>query len=354
MLGLLPRIMRTFSIALLIIWAIIPPYLHALASMKVAIWLDSFVAGDYLPGLPSLPSLPSLPGYMTISLIQAFALLPLPVAAALVGYLSIDRSMLEAALIDAPAHLIFERVIVPLMAPVGLIGGGLVFLMALLDSTTPSLYGVPAFATEIVAEFSASHQAWRAGLLALPLLAVSCLTLGSVVVACGTFVSFEETNLKSMPTAHLTGRWRGAAILALILGCGYGLVLVVVPITAGSDLSQIPSLIREVRHDLVWTLVNCLLAAALVLIPAFLVALSLVRMKAGSALRPLMWVLLLMPVAIPPALTGTGIAGLMTAHGPNALRLSELLPTLGYIARFSTPCNAAHLCATAPDRTGRD
>ncbi len=327
-----PRLGSTAASALvaaLALWAITPPYLHALAGMEAGNVLRSA-----LRGLGLEASLPEAPGWLAAALAQGFALLPFSIAAALVGFLSLGRAEIEAGILLAPGPRVFRRIALPLAAPALTVGAAAVFVLALLDYSTPSLFGRSSYAMEIVAEYGASHAAWRAAVLALPLIGLAALAIAVALVAArrsGPALNLTET--LSLARHRPIGPSPLAEGAGALLACGYAalfLALVLGGLTLGSAL---PGLVWDARRDLAITLMDAALAALLALPLAAAIGWSLAAPRAPIH-RALLWAIVLLPLALPPALTGVGIAEALGRWAPQALRTSPSIPVLADLARF--------------------
>jgi ABC-type Fe3+ transport system permease subunit len=167
------RLLRAGLLAALVLWVVTPPYLHALAGMEAGNWMRAALSGL---GAPSR-LIPDLPGPVSALLAQGFALMPIAMVAAAIGFLSVERDLIDAAMLLGPGHRVFLRIVLPLAAPAIFAGSGAVFVFSLIDYSTPSLFGLSSYAMEIVAEYSASRAPWRAALIALPLIAITGLVI---------------------------------------------------------------------------------------------------------------------------------------------------------------------------------
>lgn len=314
----------------LVLWAITPPYLHALVGMEAGNGLRAAMRSAGID-----VSLPELPGGLAAGLAQGFALLPLSIASAVVGFLSVGRAEMEVGLMLAPRTRVFRRIVLPLAAPALAVGAAAVFVFSLLDYSTPSLFGRSSYAMEIVAEYGASHAAWRAAVLALPMIGAAGLAIAAALAAVrgsgATRGASEEISLASHRPVGPSPLLEGVGVL---LCSGYA-VLFLSLVLAGLTLgSAIPGLVWDARRDLWITLVDAALAAGLALGPAAAIGWSLAAPRRRSSLRTALWVVVLLPLAVPPALTGVGIAELLGNWAPIWVRTSTLIPVFADLARY--------------------
>ena len=317
--------LRSALIAALAVWAIAPAYLHALGAME---------AGYVLRGLFGA-GLAELEGWAAVLLIEAVALMPFPILGALIGFLGVERDRIETGMLQKPDGLVFRRIALPLARPALSAGAGAVFVLSLLDANTPSLFGVPSYAMEITAEYSASHAPWRAALLSLPLIAVAVLALALVLLSVRTTPSahgrgFRATLCNHRPLDPFPVLTRAALAATL----AYALLAILLLLGGLSLWQSLPGLLWSVRTDLSVTLANAVLAGLIALVPAAIVATSLAARRGGPVTRGALWALALLPLALPPSLTGLGIAGFMSDVAPGGMRSLAVLPAVAHAARF--------------------
>lgn len=321
--------------AALILWAITPPYLHALVGMEAG---NALAAALRAIGLTVAPA--QWPGWLAAFAAQAFALLPISLAAASVGLLGVGRAEFEAGRMLAGRGRVFLRVVLPLAAPATAAGAAAVFVLALLDHATPSLFGRASHAMEIVAEHAATRLAWRAAILALPLILIAGLAIAAASIAVRRGGrALTGTVAMRIAEARPLGPSPVAESLAAAIVLGYAALFVGLA-AAGLGLgTALPRLIWEVRRDLATTLVDAVLAGLLALGPAALIGWHLAAGEGRAAGRTVVgrgaaWVVVLLPLAVPPALIGVGIAEVLADHAPMALRTSPLVAIWAHLARF--------------------
>jgi iron(III) transport system permease protein len=115
-------------------------------------------------------------------LVLGLVLYPLSMLATEVALQRIDGRLEEAALMVAGPRTVFWRITVPLVAP-GIMAAALVtFVLAVSEFGVPGVLRVRVYTTEIFTAFAALYDPGRAGLLALPLLAL-CLAVAAGAVA---------------------------------------------------------------------------------------------------------------------------------------------------------------------------
>jgi iron(III) transport system permease protein len=327
--GLSPRA-TTLLLAALVLWAITPPDLHALAGMQAG---NLLAAALRTIGIAAAP--PELPAGLAAFAAQGFALLPIALAAALVGFAGIGGGEHDAARLLAAPGRVFLRVVLPLAAPAITAGAAAVFVLALLDHATPSLFGRAGHAMEIVAEYGASRSAWRAALVALPLIALAAGAIAAaltVVARAGR--ALAGTAARRPLAAAPLGPSAVAEGIAAAVVIAYAALFVALAAGGLGLGAALPRLVFEVRRDLATTLLDAGLAAALALGPAAAIGWHLAAPGGSAAGRRIAWAVVLLPLAVPPALTGIGITELLADHAPMALRTSPLVPVWPYLARF--------------------
>lgn len=319
-----PGWLRLGLAAGLVLWLTAPPYLHALAGMEAGAWLRAVLGIGAGAG--------TLPGWLSVILVQGFALLPLPLIATMIGLASVERDLVQAAALVAPPARAFRRIWLPLAMPVALAGAGAAFVFSLLDSSTPSLFGLPSYAMEIVAEYGATRTAWRAMLLAMPLILLAGLVIATMLPAVGRTRPAHGLARPADPGDCSPGRATAvAAAVGLAVVAAYGAGILALILAGASLWHSLPALVWETRGDLLRTVMNAALAGALVLVPGMVIAQALLR---AGRWRALAWGAVLLPLALPPALSGAGLATIMAAQAPDSLRSLPVIPAIAHAGRF--------------------
>jgi iron(III) transport system permease protein len=325
--------LRWLSLALLAL----PPTIHALAWNAALSFLGVRLAGPW------------------VSLwVSAMALLPVGVGLALVSLETVARPLVDSARTCQTDLSVLARVVLPLAAPLLAAGGGILFLLSLMDYSIPSLYGVNVYALEIFAEFSASYAPARALLLAAPLL-----------VTAAVLLSGGQSWLRraaQQPTWRLAPwgappRFPGAFALAQQLAVTlWGLqmalplfVLVTLAFGGGEGLAMLADAVSGPVGREFGLSLGIAGAAALLSAPLSALALSWFNApqrgvpRRGVPRRGAGWALFL-PAALPAPLVGVGLIALWNRPEFGALYPSLALPVLAALARF-TPFAALALLA---------
>ena len=184
---------RSYLRWLVVVLAPIPPYIHALA------WTSAIYAINTRLQSWGMPTIP-VQGGAIAWWIQLMSLTPIAVGLALVGLKSVEPMLIDAARTMRSDVIGLFRVVLPLAGPALMAGGGVLFLLSLLDYSVPSLVNFNVYSLEIFAEFSASNQPVRALLLSLPLLIIAM----AVVLAS---LSPQKCGAKLvMAHSHMEGR----------------------------------------------------------------------------------------------------------------------------------------------------
>ncbi|MBI4890303.1 MAG: hypothetical protein HY821_06735 [Acidobacteria bacterium] len=137
-----------------------PAYLHALA------WLPVFAA------LPSRGA-----GWITAGWVQGLALSPMAFLLVRTSLERMDARWIDAARVFGPDRRLLARVLTPTLGGAALAAFSMAFLLTAGDPAVASLFSRNAFAMEIFADFSATHDAARALWLSTPLILVGLVAL---------------------------------------------------------------------------------------------------------------------------------------------------------------------------------
>ena len=317
---------RAYLRWVIIVLAPIPPYIHALAWTSAIYTFNNWLQNIGLPALPAQ-------GWATAWWIQLMSLVPIAVGLALVGLKSVEADIIDSArMLRSDLSGLF-RIILPLAAPALLAGGGVLFLLSLLDYSVPSLVNLNVYSLEIFAEFSASNQPVRAFLLAFPLLIIALVV---ILTSLSPLRHAAQSSSWRVPTWKVAPAWPKWFVCMQWLTLAVLLSQIVVPLVnltaqVGTWHSMI-STINTAQREIIFTFWVCLLVALIVLPLAFAVAKEISRSRRWEKL---IWILVIAPLAIPPSLIGIGLITIWNRPLIFQVYGTGLMPVLAGIARFA-------------------
>ena len=301
---------------------VIPPYVHALAWMRVAEWLRRLVA---VVGI----RLPAFQGFGAALWVQVMVYLPLGAGAALAAWSMIDPQLVDAALMRGSQERALWRVVLPLAGPVLVSASLLVFVLCMGDLSIPSLFSVNTYVLELYARFSATGRISDVTLLAVPQVLVCLVALIPAIRSISAAVSAPSTREEMAhsvwrPSSWTRGLCTGAAcLLSLdIAGLGISLVSGLHGATWVAVVDAAPSAWVSVRL--------AFFACALSLILAMVIG----PLVAGHGpLGRSLCALILIPLALPGPIAGTG--ALLTSSIVHRAWMAQMVPVLLMAFRFA-------------------
>lgn len=279
----------------------VPPYIHALAWSEVLRSVQSLLSPS--SGFNAPPS-----GWAISWWAQSLALFPLAITLAFIGFDAIEGRRVEAAMLLQNDWLTFWKIILPLAAPPLRAAAGLIFLLTLSDYSVPSLFQRNVYALEIFAEYSATNQVERAFFLSLPLLFINIVVL-----------IFSLRNIRNLALSRAWGdqewqnrlsfpRWFVALQLATL---GLVMLQVLVPcfvlVLKTQGFSRFFENILLAQSEIRYSFAIMLITALIAVFFALPIACS---MRTPHKLDWTNWLLILLPLALPPPLIGIGLINL--------------------------------------------
>jgi iron(III) transport system permease protein len=312
----------------------VPPYVHALSWSTL---LFRLAAIGRLQGLALPTSGPVVAGF-----VLAMARMPLAYGMASVALALLPDEALEAGRNLRANSLVLARIVLPLAAPVAASGLALAFLLSLLDYSVPALFQVNVLPLGVFADYSATGDAARAVAMSLPLIlaaSLACLAL----VAGWRRAALKPPGAASDPdrpalASLLSPAFRRLAGLAMLLLLVQALGLLAGLLVAAGSPAGLKASVAPIRSDLTYSLLVALAAALLSIGPALALALGLATPAVERPrMRLLLWLLTLLPLAIPAPLFGIGLIGFWRT-GPltGALAITGgLLPVFASAGRFA-------------------
>ena len=317
---------RSYLRWLVVVLAPIPPYIHALAWTSAIYAVNSWLKGLGLPAIP-------VQGGAIAWWIQLMSLTPIAVGLALVGLKSVEPMLIDAARTMRSDIVGLFRVVLPLAGPALMAGGGVLFLLSLLDYSVPSLVNFNVYSLEIFAEFSASNQPVRALLLSLPLLIIA---MAVVLVSLSPLRNAAQSSSWRIPTWKVAPAWPKWLVCLQWLALAVLVSQIVVPLvsltTEVGTWHSLVSTIGLAHKEIPFTFWIAIAVAVLCLPIAFAVARELVNPHKWERL---LWILVIAPLAIPPALIGIGLITIWNRSLPFEVYGTSLMPVLAGLARFT-------------------
>jgi ABC-type Fe3+ transport system permease subunit len=282
-------------------------------------------------------------GVVAVLTLRFFPLVVLLLAA---GLDRVERGLEDAGRLHRGAPWVLLRITLPLTWPRIAAAALVVFNLALMNYTVPSLLRVPTFPVEIFAAFSGLFDVGGAVALSLPLIAIGALSVVLARLAIGAR-PFVVTPARDRPDPLVRlGRARPAAWAAALAAVA---LTAVVPVVAVASLLAGPGdLLAAYALGMrqVWRTLALAAAAATVLSIHGLVAGCLMA-RARSILADLFF---LLPLALPPTVLGIGLIRLWNRPPVAALMDSAAIVVLAYCAQFVpfVAATAASAVASVP------
>lgn len=312
---------------LLLLFILVPPFVHAQS------WIF-FV--DRLSGLSLAAGLGVIDfnGFFPSLLVQAMSYLPISTGLALAALSGIDREAIEDALLMDSGFSTFRRIGLPMASRPMIAGAGLIFLLSLTDYGIPSVFKYNVYALEIFAEYSATGNAAKAFAVALPLLVVCILPLflylgGVEDLEMGGLHDTNPVLLKlKLPRA-----WRlieGMAFFAILLQMLVPLVNLLLEALSSPNIFKILQSAQTEIYNTLWIS----FAGSLACVPLSLLAGEWLMRKTGTS--KVRWMILLLPMAVPSALTGIGLVSFWSREWLPFIYGTSLMTVLAGVCRFFT------------------
>ncbi len=304
----------------------LPPYVHALAWYALEDALGVFLA-------PWGLSMGLLEGQRAALWVETAAFAPLALGCAWLGLWGIDGDLVDAGRAARPDIQTLLRIVLPLSAPAILTGAGIIFLLSLLDYSVPSLFHTPVYAMEIFAEFSASHRPERAFLISIPLLILAVAVIAALLEPVRTVVTRVRIKGAAWTSPPHWPRWMATVLaVAAFLFVAQALSPLLVMIYRSGHPAQFFATLADAAGEVRFSLWTAALTALLTL--PFAVTAARLLLRLGRSSRAV-WLLILVPFAIPGSLVGIGLVHLTNRPWLQTEVVAGLTPALAGVARFA-------------------
>ncbi|NEV61165.1 ABC transporter permease [Thiorhodococcus minor] len=289
----------------------VPPYLHAAAWMGLA---------DHL-GL-------QLSGWMAVFVIETLTFLPLGLAFGLAGFAMTDRQQVDAGRVFADDWRVFHAIELPQAAPAIGIGAALIFILAIADYSVPALMQVEVYALEAFVEYSIAAESAASLLVALPVLLL-CVLLLVLVAAPMRALAVKVSFLAPAQRPRAPALHRGLRLMrsGAVMLCLAQVLVPVVSLFLMTPLGDIWVIWSVSLREIGSSLSTSMLAASVSVLLGLLLA---PRLASTGWL-----VAVLLPLAAPGSLIGTGLIVLWTLPGLALVHGTVVMPVLADVARFA-------------------
>ncbi len=311
---------------LVLLFAAVPPYIHALAWTTAVSFMRSVILPGSGPGI-------ILQGWVGAWWVQVMAFLPLAVGLALIGLESIDPRLLEAGRMQQGDLKVLASVGMPLALPMLLAGGGFLFVLTLLDYSVPALFYVNVYSLDVFAEFSASGRPERALLAAFPLLILAAAVIFFSQRVVRRAAVRPSWSLASWSTPPSWPWWFRA-----VEGAGVGLLgvqMAVLFAALAAATGSFGALVAGVRAGYQEILFSGAVAVAAGLLCVPLAVSAAAGSAARGPRRRLWWLLITLPLAVPAPLVGVGLISMWNRALPMEVYGTAAMPVLAALARFA-------------------
>lgn len=311
---------------LVVVLAPVPAYVHALAWTATAFTWNGWL---HRIGLSALP----LEGLVGSWWVQLMASLPIAVALALVAIEGVPPPLVEAARLARSDLAVLARVTLPLAAPMILAGGGFLFLLSVLDYGVPALFQVSVYALDVFAEYSATNQAVRAFLLALPLIALAAAAIAASQRALRQATRRPERRSRAAGPRPVWPRWFVLLQAAALLLLAAQVLVPLVSLTrAVGSRRAFMTTTSAAGSEIAFSFWIAIVVAALSVPLAVAAARPLLRPdRAGR----LWWLVVTVPLALPAPLVGIGLIAIWNRPVLPDIYGSAAMPVLAALARFT-------------------
>lgn len=309
---------------LVLVFAALPPYLHALS------WV-SFI--NMLSGWLSFFGIitPLLQGWYGSWFVQLMAFLPVGIGMALLGLETIEPSLLQTARVFRSNAQVLFLIALPLAAPSIFAGAGIIFIFSIMDFSIPSLFGMNVYALEIFAEHSVSGNASNAFMLSLPMLFITTI-----------IVYFSQSVLRKNSLENVSSLfpWPDkdfGSLLNFILyfGLAFLVLQISVPfvglLLATKSLDAFLNSVYMATSELSFSFSTSLMVAFLSILLAYPAAMLL---NHQSRFQSFWWFFICLPIALPAPIVGIGLINVWNTDLFGSIYGSALMPVLASLSRF--------------------
>jgi iron(III) transport system permease protein len=245
----------------------------------------------------------------------------------------VESRLEEAAFLVATPMVVLRRITLPLSGPSIVAAGLVIFVLAVSEFGVPGVLRVRVFTTEVFTAFAALYDARRAMVFALPLGALSLMT----VTAAAILVREQRMTSRhghANGTAVLFESWTTPAVklVAIVV-----IIALVVPLAILAAEAQRAASIGQALRESQPAVLNSLGLAAIgaSAVTALGATLGYVRARAGTRAGVFADALMIVVFTIPSTIIGIGLITFWNRSGVwGVVYGTAAMPVLGYLARF--------------------
>ncbi len=307
---------------LMLVCALIPPFIHVHSWIKAVDLLNGVILG--LTGIRF-----NFTGIGAVLWTTAFSYLPFTAVLIYLGLMGIPREVLELARFEGHPVRVFFRIIVPYAVQFLLIGFLFIFLITVNDYSIPSVFGVNVYALEIFALFSAGGNIYAIALASLPLICLACVLMALISFLAGDRGIRENFSRGASPFGRSPSILRAADAGGVILFL-FAAVPILAMIGESFFANDFFNVLKNSSDQILYSIFTSLLAAVFAALPATFYAYVRMRRRRSR----FMTFLLAFPFLLPSAILGLSLIDVYNSPPLSAVYSSPVMPAIGLAIRF--------------------
>jgi len=311
---------------LVLVFALVPPYIHALAWAAFINHLNTVLINLNLPPVMAQ-------GEIITWWVQLMNLSPLAVGLSLIAIKTVSPALVEAGRIQQTDIRCFFKIALPLISPLLLAGAGLLFIFSLMDYSIPSLFQVNVYSMEIFVEYSAGNDPARAFLLSLPLLITAVIAILLSQSALKNVTRSMAWYSNAWKTTPYWPVWFQFFIYIMLLVIASQILMPLITLLIlSAGVPDAAATVTSAGSEITYSIWLSILSALLCIPLAAAVAPKLTDSKSSSNIW---WIFIICALAMPPALTGIGLISVWNNPFMPPVYGSVFMPLLAAVARFA-------------------
>jgi iron(III) transport system permease protein len=312
---------------LILILAPLPLYIHAIA------WAPIMQQAGILMAPFGLRPI-DFEGWGASWWVQMMSLLPLSTGICLAGLKSIEPKLFDASrVIRSDIRSLFS-VVMPLALPALMAGFGILFLMSITDFSVPYFFRMNVYSLEIFAQFTAGDDPGAAFLYSLPLVVITLVVVGLSQHWLRNTAQSKAWNKSFWDVGPCWPSWfrilQWIALALVVIQVFAPLFSLSASIGTWQTLSQS---VYSGRNEIFYSIWVAVLAAVLCLPLAVCAAILITKSRRVSWL---IWLIVLIPLAVPPPLAGIGLITVWNSPLLGSLYGTSIMPVVGALFRFTS------------------